>query len=505
MQFNFINKFTQLTKRIVIVLGVLIFTFMLIRLYLLSPPEDTHLANGARLEWRDCTFSIPLTEIIHCATLYPSLQNKQKNVTLPIVVVKNIGFEHHSDPILYIQGGPGTATGFKNYDIEYWIDNINKFNYKRDFILYDQRGTGESTPVIVCPSFEDFTYDLLTTDLSPKIELQSYYNQHKECRYRVNQFDGDLTGYSTRHNTQDVLDITHAIKYPEWNIYGVSYGTRVALEVMRTKPEHVRSMILDSVYPSDKHSLLTWPSVLNETIQMIFERCKKNKSCHARYPNLHERFKVALKKLKYKSLYIQIPEYYSDGALNIYMNDIRFIEALFFATYSQELISMIPDTINAAANGVTKSLIPVATAYADSYFDQYINIITFNSVTCNDEATISREKYEKEVSRYPWLNSFMKDTWLYDTCHIWSDKNKLVLKTKTVKSDIPTLILAGRDDSVTPWQWGKELHGKMSNSDYADFENTTHGVLINNDCANKVSYAFLDTLSISKNECQSIR
>ena len=489
------------TKQIAVALGIFISILLLIRLYLLQPPEDTHLSNGARLEWRDCSFDIPLTEIIHCATLYPSLQNKQRNVTLPIVVVKNIGLENHADPVLYIQGGPGAATGIKDHDIEYWIDNINELNYNRDFILYDQRGTGESTPEIICPSFQDFNYDALTTDLSPKEEMLNFYNQHKECRYRINEFDGDLTGYSTKYNTQDVLDITHALNYPQWNVYGVSYGTRVALEVMRTKPAHIRSMILDSVFPSDKHDLLTWPAILNNAIQMIFERCKNDKTCHARHPNLRERFKVVLRKLKYKSLYVHMPDYYSDGALNIYLNDSRFIDALFYAIYHPELISLIPDAINDVSNGKQKSLIPIATAYADVYFDEYSNVVTLNSVICNDENMITREKYNVEVTRYPMMKPYTEELWKYDSCHIWKSNNTSALKAEPITSEIPTLILAGRDDGVTPWQWGKEIHDTLKNSLYFVFNKTTHGVIGNNECATKMSTHFLDTLTVSKNNC----
>lgn len=501
IQLKLINRLKPRTKYIAIALGILISVLFLYRLYLLQPPQDALLSNGTRLEWRDCSFNIPLTEIIHCATLYPSLQNKQRNISLPIVVVKNIGFKKHPDPVLYIQGGPGSATGIKEDDIEYWLDYINDLNYNRDFVLYDQRGTGESRPEIICPSFDDFNYDVLISDLSLNEEMMSYYNQNKECQHRINEFDGDLSVYSTKHNTQDVLDITHALNYSQWNLYGVSYGTRVALEVMRTKPVHIRSSILDSVYPSDKHGLLTWPAVINNAIQMIFERCDNDKACHANYPDLREQFKTVLRKLKYTSLYLQMPDYYSDGALDIYLNDSRFIDALFIATYDSNLISLIPDVINDIAKGKQKSLIPIATAYAASFFDEYSNLVTFNSVICNDEVIISSEEYDIEVARYPMLKPYTEGLWKYDLCHIWKTHNTSEINLEAVKSDIPTLILAGRDDAVTPWQWGKELHGYLNNSVFFVFDQTTHGAIGTNDCATRMSRHFLDTLTASKKNC----
>ena len=502
IQLKFIRILNPHTKKIAVALCILMSILFFIRLSLLQPPEDTLLSNGARLEWRDCTFDIPLTEIIHCATLYPSLQNKHNNVSLPIVVIKNVSFSQHDDPILYISGGPGSATGFKDDDIDYWLDMINELSWGRDFVLYDQRGTGESTPQIICPSFEDFNYDALTTDLSPKEELVSYYNQHKECRHRIQEFDGDLSGYSTKHNTQDVLDITHSLNYSQWNLFGVSYGTRVALEVMRNKPTHIRSVILDSVFPSDKYDLLYWPFILDNAINMIFERCDNNETCQATYPNLRDLFKTSLRKLKNNSMYVHMPEFYSDGALNIYLNDSRFIDALFFATYDSTLISLIPDAINDVAHGRQKALLPITTSFVETIFDEYSNVITFNTVLCNDEKMISRKRYESIVERYPTSKPYTQDLWQYDSCHIWGDKNTSVLETEPVHSTIPTLVLAGRDDAVTPWQWGEEVHQNLKNSFYYDFSDTTHGVIGINECASHLSVYFLDKLTLSDKHCE---
>ena len=498
--FHFVTLNQKSRKQLITVFTLLIIFLIMFRSYLLLPPEDKILSNGARLEWKSCSFDIPLTEIIHCAILYPSLQNKQRNVTIPIVVVKNIGFERQSDPVLYINGGPGTATGFKGDDITYWLDNINGLNWNRDFVLYDQRGTGESTPKIICPSFKDFLYDVLTTDLSQKLEMLSIYNHHKECKFRIQEFDGDLTGYSTKYNTQDVLDITHALNYSKWNIFGVSYGTRVALEIMRTKPTNIRSVILDSVYPSDKHDLLTWPSTLDNAIKMIFERCSKDKLCQSTYPNLRDLFKTALRKLKYTSMYVYLSDYYSDGALGVYINDSRFLDALFFAMYDPELISMIPAAINDVAHGKQKALIPIVTAFADVIFDDYSNIVTFNSVLCNDEVTITHKQYKAVVDPYPSLKPYTSGIWQYDTCHVWKTNDKTILKTERVKSRIPTLVLAGEDNSVTPWQWGKEVHQGLINSFYYVYPNTTHGVIGSNECATQMGTQFLTQLKITKSE-----
>lgn len=500
MFFHFISLAKSYRRKLLLVIFLLFWVLFSVRWYLLQPPSNTTLPNGARLEWKSCSFSIPFSEIIHCATLFPSLQNKKSTLSLPVIVIKNIGIGKHDDPVLHINGGPGAATGFKNDDIDYWLEYINPLNWNRDFIFYDQRGTGESTPKIECLSFYDLYYDNLTSDLTNKEEIIKIYNKHKECREDLKEFNDDFTGYSTKHNTQDLVDLTHLLNYKKLNLYGVSYGTRVALEVMRTQPSNIRSVILDSVFPSDKHGLLSWPAVLDNAINMIFERCKNNDVCHSKYPNLPELFTISLSKLKTKSIYLHMPEYYSDGSLDVYINDARFLEALFFSMYSADLISIIPDAINDVIQGTNEALILIVTAYADAIFDRYTNTVIFHSVLCNDDNYISRVQYEKEVDRYPTLRKYTTGIWDNDTCHIWKSKKTTKLSIEPVKSTIPTLILAAKDDHVTPWQWGEEVHQNLTNSIFFVFSDISHGVLDNNDCVSDLGRKFLTNLKIADNQ-----
>ena len=61
----------------------------------------------------------------------------------------------------------------------------------------------------------------------------------------------DLMAYNTASNAADINDLRLALGYDQVNLWGGSYGTRLALGVMRDYPEGLRSVVLDSVYPPD--------------------------------------------------------------------------------------------------------------------------------------------------------------------------------------------------------------------------------------------------------------
>ena len=74
---------------------------------------------------------------------------------------------------------------------------------------------------------------------------------HTACRARLVEDGVELDAYDTPATVLDVEDLRTALGIDEWNLFGVSYGTTVALEVVRQHPESVRSVVLDSAYPTD--------------------------------------------------------------------------------------------------------------------------------------------------------------------------------------------------------------------------------------------------------------
>src|SRR6185503_15624183 len=95
----------------------------------------------------------------------------------------------------------------------------------------------------------------------------------------------DPASATSAENAADVNDLRLALGYDQWNLYGVSYGTRLALTVVRDYPQSVRSVILDSVYPLQVNLYTDLPENFDRALKVLFETCAADADCSSTYPD----------------------------------------------------------------------------------------------------------------------------------------------------------------------------------------------------------------------------
>lgn len=145
---------------------------------------------------------------------------------LAVVVVHSTAAVPAPDPVVVIHGGPG---GSLTDDLEAWLHPASPLLASRDVVLVDQRGSGRSTPSLDCTDGE-------TLD---------------DCHTRLSDTGNDLSRFGSRDQALDMADLRHRLGYERWNVYAVSFGTRVALQLIDLDPSGTRAAVLDSVYPPD--------------------------------------------------------------------------------------------------------------------------------------------------------------------------------------------------------------------------------------------------------------
>ena len=198
----------------------------------------------------------------------PTIQLAYAVLYAPADVVK-------PDPVVYLAGGPGgNAVG----ELDGWLDI--PYLQDRDLILLDQRGTGYSLPSLNCPEME-----------------QNEENATQVCHDRLISEGVNLQAYNSAENAADVADLRIALGYDEWNLYGISYGTRLALTVMRDHPEGVRSVVIDSVYPPEISSWEQYGQNTADEFNKLFQGCAADVQCSADYPNLEQAFYTTAEQL----------------------------------------------------------------------------------------------------------------------------------------------------------------------------------------------------------------
>ncbi len=292
--------------------------------------------STSQIEWTDCWMQLPDGVVegqnVDCGYLTvreDRTSNSSASIQLAFAIMYAPAAEVQPDPIIYLAGGPGgNAVG----EIEGWLDT--PYIQDRDLILLDQRGTGYSLPSLNCPETEQGLDD--ATQL---------------CHDRLIDEGIDLQAYNSAENAADVADLRVALGYDEWNLYGVSYGTRLALTVMRDHPEGVRSVVINSVYPPEVNSWEEYGQNTADDFEKLFAGCAADPDCDPAFPNLEQTFADTVDQLNAEPVSYTGIDSTTGDSIDQELSGDRFIDRVFQLLYSTESIPYLPMVITEVANG----------------------------------------------------------------------------------------------------------------------------------------------------------
>lgn len=199
------------------------------------------------------------------------------------------------DPLIYLHGGPGGGAVRDLAGIV--VPIFEGHRARRDVVTFDQRAAGISSDMVTCFStFETSLVDLFRKDRLDSAKITEIFGK---CTSELKTGGRDLSAYNTVQNARDVRAVMQALGYRDYNIYGISYGTKLALEVMRSAPEGVRSVVIDSVFPPNARAYDTNILPVQEGVQQVIDQCAADTACAAAYPDLEatiQRVAVKLEK-----------------------------------------------------------------------------------------------------------------------------------------------------------------------------------------------------------------
>lgn len=199
------------------------------------------------------------------------------------------------DPLIYLHGGPGGGAVRDLAGIV--VPIFEGHRARRDVVTFDQRAAGISSDMVTCfGTFENSLLDLFTPSNLDDAKLQDMLSK---CTDELKASGRNLAAYNTVQNAKDVRAVIQALGYGDYNIYGISYGTKLALEVMRSAPEGVRSVVIDSVFPPNARAYDTNILPVQEGVQQVINQCAADAACAAAFPDLEatiQRVAVKLEK-----------------------------------------------------------------------------------------------------------------------------------------------------------------------------------------------------------------
>lgn len=482
------------TFRVYVTTFLLVFTFFPLQ----SGQAKSHfiqLNTTSDFESAPCMFTLPagISEGMDVLCGYVSVpedhaQPDGPRIKLAVAILKGKNAGTHTDPIFMLQGGPGGSTIDSFTSL--LLGQANRLNTDRDIILFDQRGTYYSKPSLICTEVQDLTLKTLDVVLSSAESEKQYLQAIQSCRDRLTRQGINLSAYNSLENAADVESVRIALGYDKINLYGVSYGTLLALHTMKLFPNSLRSVTLDSVVPAQKNFLLDSPHSEDRVFTVFFNGCKADPECSRAYPNLEKTFFALVDQYNKKPMQITVtdPDNQTKYPAQLTGDDLQ--GTLYQLLYSTEIIPLLPRLIMDIQEGNYAILERFESLIV---FDRTMSYGMYYSVLCAEENNFQLNEYnlqgirpQIQESEANSVSDFQK------TCQIWGVSSLGSSVNQPVSSDIPTLVLSGEYDPITPPDYGAAAAKTLSHSYSVVFPTGGHGAVTSGDCQNQVFLQFIN-------------
>lgn len=438
-----------------------------------------------------CAFPLPAGESPVCGYLVVPVSRASVDsrfIRLHVAIFHSRSKDPAPDPVVHLAGGPGSSSlGVARYLFQQGLGSILE---RRDFILFDQRGAGYSQPRLDCPEREELTPNLLDGSLPIDQAGQAIVEAFERCRARLVREGIDLSAYNSAASAADLDDLRTALGYSQLNLYGVSYGSRLALTMMRDYPTAVRSVLLDSTYPPQVNLYTHLAPNAERAFEVFFTRCASNPGCRAGYPDLRSVFYDLVDELNASPLRVNLE---AGGARReVQLDGGLLIDVLFVGLYNPVVTASMPKMIYEIRQGDTLIL----QERLRLYFDEAPAIGMQMAVQCFEEMPFNapEEAYTAARGVQPQIAAFFPDSVqpLFLACRDWNPGMPDAIENQPVHSDLPTLILAGEHDPITPPEWGSLAAETLSNAHFFLFPGHGHWATRSSRCAVDMALAFWD-------------
>ncbi|MDC0939022.1 alpha/beta fold hydrolase [Pseudomonadales bacterium] len=400
-----------------------------------------------------------------------------RQIPLQVMVIPSLQSNPVLDPLVILAGGPGqAATELANLGLIF-----NKIRQARDILLLDQRGTGKLSPMRCAEAPEKLT-DLSTRNL---LKLQT-----KTLDTCLSEMEADPRFYTTDFAIQDLEALRMYLGYKQLNLWGGSYGTRVALAFLKAYPESVRTIILDGVAPAAITIPLHIERDASRALERVFEACDAEPSCSNHYPNLRMHFDDLSARFE-KPQIISVTDPVTGQKLTL-SADIDWLHAaLRSPLYGRMTQRLMPFIIEQAYAGHYAPLLSV------SALDGGINSAMFLSVICSEDvARISQANFDLAQAQPYILKSRQLNIPIIEACKVWPSRALPASYFEPVVSDKPVLVFSGASDPVTPPSWGDSILPGLVNAQHFVVEGFAHNTL-GTRCTVEMITDFVDTANFS--------
>jgi CubicO group peptidase (beta-lactamase class C family)/pimeloyl-ACP methyl ester carboxylesterase len=243
--------------------------------------------------------------------------------------------ENPGPPIVYLAGGPGTSGIETARGPRFPV--FQALRQVGDVIALDQRGVGDSRPSLYC----DVTWQVaLDCPLNRSLLLESLRPAVAEARQQLESRGINLASYNTRENAADLEDLRRALGVEKINLWAISYGTHLALAMMRQYPDSVHRAILAGV-EGPAHSVKL-PSQIDANLDRLHDLLLRDPVMSRQIPDLRGLVRRVLDQYEEnpRQLQVQDPRSGESVVLSVGKTDLQALTAK--AMGNQQALRRLP-------------------------------------------------------------------------------------------------------------------------------------------------------------------
>lgn len=389
-------------------------------------------------------------------------QPEGRTIGLRIARLKARTNDPAKEPFVFVAGGPGQSS----IDTYPQVANaFEKIRQQRPVLLVDQRGTGASNP-LKCPM--DTLDPTLTGDTAE--DRDAILDWTRQC---LNSFDADPRFYTTVDAVRDLEAVRQALGIEQFMLYGISYGTRVAQEYLRRHPGSLKAVVMDGVAPVAEALGTEIATDAQRALDAFIERCTRTPECSDAFPDLADRIETLEARLRDQpvSVTTRHPRTGETETVELDWTGIAFQVRM--ASYSREGASLLPLQLSRAADGDYAAL-AAGVLTADEGLAETMATGMHNSVVCSEDVPFYSEN-AADASEDTYLGRLSID-FLEIACSIWPTRDMPDDIKSPVTSDVPTLLLSGELDPVTPPENAELVVESLSAARHVIAPSQGHGV-----------------------------
>jgi pimeloyl-ACP methyl ester carboxylesterase len=463
------------------------------------PPEVTDAPQVGVFEEAACPMPVPEGvvegETLRCGYVtVPEVHDEpgERTVRLAVAVFSALGEDEAADPLVVAPPGPGTSPLISiGPDVAGGVGQ--PLRAQRDVVLVENRGLVLSEPALMCDEKVEAAFAALERDPSGAEPIEDPQVAVSACYERLEKEGVNLRAFTFEAMADDLAMVMTALGYDTFNVYGTSAGTVVAQHLLRDHPQRLRSVVIDSSVPLGRKTLQAeMPANAARIMHALFEACAEDAACAAAYPDLEARFDEVIAGLNRKPVAVAAKHPRTGEEIAVFFDGTRLAGGLVMAASQTPVIPQVPGLIHALSQGSHDGLKHIAWSAMPPPGD-FAHGLSLAAL-CADYNTFGEEDLLFD-GRFPAYEAAVADmSWgpksLIADCAAFGFEKVDPGARKVATSDVPTLILAGQLDVMTPPAWAHDTAGTLGNAHVFEVPGYGHSPTFSGPCPASMALAF---------------